>query len=109
MEVDPSALFTVLFLSKDVFTDYNETTDLVNLNYTFLGNVPQVEMQGVWTDVIMKLKNSGDNSTGTEHVYTADVTIFIALGTPPDAGLDGTLSICVTPNTTEWKRVSLMA
>ena len=31
------------------------------------------------------------------------------MGTPPDAGLDGTLSICVTPVTTNWTSVSLMA
>ena len=37
MEVDPSALFTVLFLEKSYFTDYNED-DLINLNYTFMGN-----------------------------------------------------------------------
>ena len=37
MEVDPSALFTVLFLEKTYFTDYDES-QLINLNYTFLGN-----------------------------------------------------------------------
>ena len=37
MEVDPSALFTVLFLQKSYFTDYADD-QLVNLNYTFLGN-----------------------------------------------------------------------
>ena len=29
--------------------------------------------------------------------YEIDFTIFIAKGSPPDSGLDGTLSICVTP------------
>ena len=42
-------------------------------------------------------------------IFSADVTIFIALGTPPDAGLQGTLSICVTPVTTNWQSVSIMA
>ena len=37
MEVDPSALFTVLFLEKSYFTDYDES-QLIHLNYTFLGN-----------------------------------------------------------------------
>ena len=41
--------------------------------------------------------------------YSVDVTIFVALGTPPDSGLNGTLSICVTPNSPEWRMVSLMA
>lgn len=104
MEVDPSALFTVLFLSPDVFTDY-QTSDLKTLNYTFLGDVNQYQLSGMWTDVEISLTND-ENS---DHPYEADVTIFIALGTPPDAGLSGTLSICVTPNTTNWKTVSLMA
>ena len=47
--------------------------------------------------------------TGESKSYTVNVTIFIALGTPPDTGLDGTLSICVTPNTDNWKSVSFMA
>ena len=37
MEVDPSALFTVLFLDKSYFQDYTDD-QLINLNYTFLGN-----------------------------------------------------------------------
>ena len=41
--------------------------------------------------------------------YTANVTIFVALGEAPDAGLSGTLSICVTPNTDDWEMVSIMA
>ena len=37
MEVDPSALFTVLFLQNDVFTNYT-TDQLVQLDYAFLGD-----------------------------------------------------------------------
>ena len=36
LEVDPSALFTVLFLEPDEFTDWKKD-DLVPLNYTFFG------------------------------------------------------------------------
>jgi len=40
MEVDPSALFTVLFLKEAAFTGYDsETMTNVTLDYTFLGNV----------------------------------------------------------------------
>ena len=37
MEVDPSALFSILFLEQDVFPDHTES-DLKSLNYTFLGD-----------------------------------------------------------------------
>lgn len=50
LEVDTSALFSVLFVDKDTFTDY-ETGDLVELDYTFLGDVPMLKTEGVWTDV----------------------------------------------------------
>ena len=63
-------------------------------------------MQGVWTDVEISIAN---DQTADSKVYSANFTIFVALGSPPDAGLSGTLSICVTPNNTEWKQVSLMA
>ena len=33
----------------------------------------------------------------------------MALGTPPDAGLDGTLSVALVPNSSGWSEVSLMA
>ena len=34
--------------------------------------------------------------------HTVNVTIFIAIGTPPDTGLRGTLGVCVTPITDDW-------
>ena len=107
MEVDPSALFTVLFLSKSVFTDYDES-DLVNLDYSLIGTVAQLKpMQGVWTDCSLQMTNTVskpgvDSDETTTKNYNVDVTIFIALGEPPDTGLNGTLSICVTPNTSTW-------
>lgn len=36
------------------------------------------------------------------------MTFFVALGVSPDAGLDGVLSICITPQTDQWSEVSLM-
>ena len=39
---------------------------------------------------------------------TVDLTIFLAIGKSPEKGLDGVLSICVTPLTDDWKEVSLM-
>ena len=101
LEVDPSALFTVLFLEKSYFTDYTDD-QLISLNYTFLGNNEQIDpLKGVWCDSTIMLKNDKDDGTESKN-YTADITIFIALGTPPDAGLYGTLSISVTPQTTSW-------
>ena len=43
-------------------------------------------------------------------LYEVNVTIFIGIGAPPDAGLDGTLSICVTPSKNQyWNEVSVMS
>ena len=55
MEVDSSALFSVIFLSKEVFTDYDDS-ELKTLNYTILGSEPQItDIQGVWTDISMTI------------------------------------------------------
>ena len=37
LEVDPSALFSMIFVDSESFTDYT-TDDLVTLNYTFYGD-----------------------------------------------------------------------
>lgn len=37
-----------------------------------------------------------------------DLTIFVAFGNPADAGLDGTLSVCILPETGDWVDVSIM-
>ena len=56
MEVDSSAFFSVIFLTEEVFTDYSKETDLVALNYTILGNEPQLtDIYGVWTDVTITI------------------------------------------------------
>ena len=108
MEVDPSALFTVLFVDKSVFTDYQES-DLVTLDYALIGNIGQLDpIQGVWTDCEVQMTNTIEETHESQN-YTVNVTIFIALGKPPDTGLAGTLSICVTPNTDNWRLVSFMA
>lgn len=107
MEVDPSALFSILFLDKDQFTDYSED-DLVNLEYEFLGNESLLgEIQGVWTDVTMLIMRDAYAYNGKN--YTANVTIFVALGDSADAGLDGTLALAVAPVTDDWQSVSVMA
>ena len=41
--------------------------------------------------------------------HNVDVVIFIAIGDSPDSGLRGTLGLCISPQTTDWKEVSLMA
>lgn len=102
LEVDTAALFSVLFVSKQTFNDY-DASDLKYLNYTFLGDEQMLQYQGVWTDVRMTIpKTTGD----TEDTHKLDVTIFVALGDAPDAGLDGTLSLTMLPDSGSWSNVS---
>ncbi len=106
LEVDPSALFTVLFLRTDEFEDYTEA-DLVPLNYTFFGDQSEIHTySGVWTSVTMLIPEAIGFSTIS---HTVNVVIFIAIGEPPDSGLRGTLGLCISPQTTDWKEVSIMA
>ena len=101
LEVDPSALFTLLFLEPDEFPDYTPD-QLVPLNYSFFGQVNQLsDYSGVWTDVTMLVPNA-IQVVSEEDSHTVNVTIFIAIGTPPDTGLRGTLGVCVTPITDDW-------
>ena len=95
MRVDPSAVFSVLFLEPAFFTDYNES-DLVVMDYTFLGNFPQVVYRGVWTDVSIKIRHNR-GVEGPSETSNVDFTIFVAIGTPPEYGLSGVLSVCVIP------------
>ena len=104
LEVDTAALFSVLFVSKQTFTDY-DTSDLKYLNYTFLGDEQMLEYQGVWTDVRITIpKITGD--TDDSNYHQLNVTIFVALGDAPDAGLDGTLSLTMLPDSGSWSYVS---
>ena len=114
LEVDTSALFSVLFVSSQTFNDYNATTDLRTLNYTFLGDEEMLSYEGVWTDVRMTIpKLTGDTDDSNLHKF--NMTIFVALGDAPDAGLDGTLALSMLPNMTSsnstsaqsWRDVSI--
>ena len=58
----------------------------------------------MWTDIEIEIPH---DLKGT-YKSTVDMTIFVAIGTGPERGLDGVLSICVTPLTDDWKEVSLM-
>lgn len=49
LEVDPSALFSFIFVSNTTFTDYNEK-DVMTMNYTFLGSAEMMSYTGVWVD-----------------------------------------------------------
>ena len=103
MRIDPSISFSVLWLEPDYFTDYSDD-ELVDLDYTYLGVQPQLSFKGVWTDVTILIPHAANSTRNT----TVDFTIFLAIGTPPDHGLDGMLSVCVTPLTWDWYQVSLM-
>ena len=105
MRVDPSAIFSILFLEPEFFTDYDES-DLITLDYTFLGKNPQMLYTGVWADITIKIKHH----VGSEsEVTTVDFTIFVAIGTAPEKDLDGVLSICVLPAQGDFLDVSLLA
>ena len=102
MEVDPSSLFSMLFLEDATFETLGIPDDnMVNLNYTFFGESPLIERKGAWVDITMTIDHDKDpRDIGMDlevTSYEIDFTIFIAKGKPPDSGLDGTLSICVTP------------
>ena len=107
MEIDTSALFTVIFVDKSSFNDYDQDLDLVTLNYTFLGNEEMLTRQGVWTSVEMTIPMSSINAGADNDIVVTDVVIFVALGTPADAGLNGTLSLCYVPKSGDWSQVSI--
>ena len=61
LEVDPSALFSILFLDKDEFEELNIPEDSIRtLNYTFFGDETLVERQGAWVDINMQIDHSQD-------------------------------------------------
>ena len=107
LEVDPSALFTILFLDPDL-VEYNKE-DLVNLDYNVFGSTSLLgDVQGIWMDVYIGIPQSLRDIHVIGNWYEAEITIFVAFADPADSGLDGTLSICILPETGDWKEVSLM-
>ena len=58
----------------------------------------------MWADVEMTIPRT----TEYIEIYTFNVTIFLAIGNPPDAGLNGTLSVCLTPSSDDWDRLSVL-
>ena len=109
LEVDPSAVFSFIFIPEDSFTD-PIGDDRVSMNYTFLGNEVMLAFDGVWVDVNMTIPTDVYNDTLAN--YTVSLTIFCALTNsthqPPDAGLNGTLGVAVTPNNLYWKEISVL-
>ena len=82
------------------------TDSLKTLNYTFFGDETLVEREGAWVDISMHIDHSEDPTDIGLNLntkdYDVDVTIFVAKGNI-DNGLNGTLSVCVTPNNDNWK------
>jgi hypothetical protein len=96
MRVDASVLFSIIFVERQYVGDIDEN-DLVTLEYKMLGDTSLLnDVQGVWTDVTVTIPQK-IALIHSEELFTIDVTIFVALGPSPDAGLDGVLSICITP------------
>ena len=62
------------------------------------------QYEGVWTDVTIMIPHC----LGCVDNTTVDFTIFVAIGTPPEHGLHGVLSVCITPTTGDFDHVSLM-
>ena len=61
LEVDPSALFSILFVDKAEFDAMNISKDSRRtLNYTFFGDETLVEREGAWVDVNMHIDHSKD-------------------------------------------------
>ena len=107
LEVDTSALFSIIFVDEASFTDYTED-DVVTLNYTFLGSEPMVIRQGVWTNVQMTIQAQADSTDPSNEITVSDIVIFVAFGNPVDSGLDGTLSLCYVPSTNaSWDAVNI--
>lgn len=80
----------------------------MTMNYTFLGTTEMMEYQGVWVDVNMTVFTDIHDTSTTN--YSANITIFVAItDNPPDAGLDGTLGVSVTPIEETWLEVSILS
>ena len=59
MEVDPSALFSVLFLESHTFASMEvPKEDMTTLNYTFFGDQTLLEYSGAWVNISMTIDHS---------------------------------------------------
>ena len=63
------------------------------------------DLTGVWVDVQIYIPHSLLELTS---YYMADFTIFVVISDSPNHGLDGILSVCVTPQTGDWLQSSLI-
>ena len=61
------------------------------------------DVYGFWGDVTIDVPQ--DVSSG--YKYSGDITMFIAKGTPPETGLEGTLALCQMPDIGEWQSISI--
>ena len=108
MEIDPGAIFSVLFLSDEKYpyipASQEDTYPERTLNYTTLGNQTIYQTTGVWINTTIYLPTSLED----DKERSASLTIFLARGSSPDQGLDGVLSIAITPNYTDYMATSLM-
>ena len=59
----------------------------------------------MWADVEIYIPHSTKDSGAS---YIANFTIFVAIGESPQNGLNGFLSVCVTPDFGDWRQSSLM-
>ena len=106
LEVDPTAYFTVLFLSS--FEDDYKEEDARTLNYTFYGSTTMQTYKGNWVDCTMSIDKKTQQESETTHDYDIDITIFIVPQDPPEAGLKGILGLAPAPSSVGLNSVSLM-
>ena len=103
MLVDPTATFTILFVPQ--FTDFAES-DVRTLHYTYYGTEEMYALQGVWVDASMHFDKR--DSTSSVYDFLLDITIFVSNSTSPQAGLDGTLGLAISPTLADYDKVCVM-
>lgn len=83
---------------------------MVTLDYNVFGTESLLDdVQGVWMDVIIAIPRSLQNIHDKSEWFEDKLTIFVAFSGPADNGLDGTLSVCLLPDTGDFKDVSLLS
>ena len=59
MEVDPSALFSILFVEPHTFASMGvPQKSMKTLNYTFFGDETLLEFNGTWVNITMTIDHS---------------------------------------------------